>query len=444
MAARQLAELNQNNRLYLYGLLRAKLGCGKQAFVTQVEDALASEELDARSLGYDGTRELLEDLSEFVTLTVFKGGRLYATIEARPEWDEALDAAGGASSGGGSAKPWKRKRGQRPLKPVRPRTVSVEEPVAAVEAVVEATIEAEATPATGAETETAPAVDPGSEAEATPAVEDDVEVAAGAQAAPEADVENEAESLANEAASLEENPSIERDSDAPASSDGEEASNAGIDGAEDSAPFEAADSATVPPAAPIEPAFTFTVTFDPDNEDAGVTTLESTPITEAAAPILVNDAVEEAEMPETAGVGSPAPSATKAGTPERAGSEPAASAKPASYEAAHPAAARPVDPYPGLDLSVYPVDFSTDVWCPATLLYQLADLLPLGADALGIAGAWFGIACARGTAALGRNRATFPLPYLRDGKRCEATVTLKRRASGDAGASWAIDQVEAE
>lgn len=425
MAARQLAELNQNNRLYLYGLLRAKLGCGKQAFVTQVEDALASEELDARSLGYEGTRELLEDLSEFVTLTVFKGGRLYATIEAQPEWDEALDAAGNsAGNGGGSGKPWKRKRGQRPLKPVRPRTVNAEEPEAAeaeaeADAVAEVVVEAEVDIVAEAVVEAEVEV----ENESAEAAETGTEAAADAQAAPESNAANEVEFL-------EEIPSPERDSEAPASSDNEKAADADVDGAE--------DSASVPPAAPIEPAFTFTVTFDPDNEGAGVTTLESTPVTEPVAPALVSDVGERVDMPGIAGTDSPAPATAQSGVPERAGAEPAAS------ETANPAAASPTDPYPGIDLNAYPVDFSTEVWCPATLLYQLADLLPLGADALGIVGAWFGIACARGTAALGRNRATFSLPYLRDGERREATVTLKRRASGDAGASWAIDKVEAE
>ena len=412
MAARQLAELNQNNRLYLYGLLRAKLGCGKQAFVTQVEDALASEELDARSLGYDGTRELLEDLSDFVTLTVFKGGRLYATIEAQPEWDEALDAAGNsAGNGGGSGKPWKRKRGQRPLKPVRPRTVSAEEP--GVEVTTEVEAAAGVAPEAAVESETEPAAAAGN----------DTEVGADARATPES-------STANDAESLEGVTSPECDSEAPASSDNEKAADAGVDDAE--------DSASVPPSAPIEPAFTFTVTFDPDNENAGVTTLESTPITEPVAATLASDAAKQAEVSGVAGTDSPVPATAQSDTPEQAGAEPAAA------EAAHPAAASPADPYPGIDLSVYPVDFSTEVWCPATLLYQLADLLPLGADALGIAGAWFGIACARGTAALGRNRATFPLPYLRDGERHEATITLKHRASGDTGASWAIDKVEAE
>lgn len=402
MASQQRTQLNQNNRIYLYDLFRTKLGCGRQTFVTQVEEALASDGLDACSLGYEDTRALLEDLDAFVTLTVFKGGRLYATIEAQPEWDEVLDAANnGTGAGTGSAKPWKRKRGQRPLKPVRPRTVNVEEPE--IEAVVEAEVEVENEPAEAAE--------------------NDTEAAADAQATPESNAASEAESL-------EEIPSPERDSETPASSDNEKTADAGVDGAE--------DSASVPPSAPIEPAFTFTITFDPDNEDAGVTTLESTPVTEPVAPALVSDAGERVDMSGVAGTDSPVPPATKADASERAGAEPAAA------EAVHPTAASPADPYPGIDLNAYPIDFSTEVWCPATLLYQLADLLPLGADALGIAGAWFGIACARGTAALGRNRATFPLPYLRDGERREAMVTLKRRASGDAGASWAIDKIEAE
>ena len=153
MASQQRTQLNQNNRIYLYDLFRTKLGCGRQTFVTQVEEALASDGLDACSLGYEDTRALLEDLDAFVTLTVFKGGRLYATIEAQPEWDEVLDAANnGTGAGTGSAKPWKRKRGQRPLKPVRPRTVNVEEPE--IEAVVEAEVEVENEPAEAAENDT--------------------------------------------------------------------------------------------------------------------------------------------------------------------------------------------------------------------------------------------------------------------------------------------------
>ncbi len=77
---------------------------------------------------------------------------------------------------------------------------------------------------------------------------------------------------------------------------------------------------------------------------------------------------------------------------------------------------------------MYPQDFAAEVYCPASIMAELAALLPYGADALGIAGEYFYIACLRGTADLSRGGASFPLYYLHDGERHAATVRLKKRA----------------
>ena len=82
--------LSLGNHIYLYRLLRDAIGCGKQTFMTQVEEALAAGDMAAYDLGFESTRELLEELDDCIRLTVFKGGRLYATLIANEAWDAAL------------------------------------------------------------------------------------------------------------------------------------------------------------------------------------------------------------------------------------------------------------------------------------------------------------------------------------------------------------------
>ncbi len=74
--------LSLGNHIYLYRLLRDAIGCGKQTFMTQVEEALAAGDMAAYDLGFESTRELLEELDDCIKLTVFKGGRLYAAVIA--------------------------------------------------------------------------------------------------------------------------------------------------------------------------------------------------------------------------------------------------------------------------------------------------------------------------------------------------------------------------
>ena len=420
MASQQRTQLNQNNRIYLYDLFRTKLGCGRQTFVTQVEEALASDGLDACSLGYEDTRALLEDLDAFVTLTVFKGGRLYATIEAQPEWDEVLDAANnGTGAGTGSAKPWKRKRGQRPLKPVRPQVVVVEEPVDA-----EAPTD-----------EDAAAEEPSAEQLA----ED-----AGDGASP-AEHEGAAVEDANNAAKSPERDAVDVVADgetntAPADETSPCEPSGAVDG-KDASPDAAADEpsdepAATPAAEAPEPAISLTVIYDPEHANAGIQTLASTPVSTAPAkqvdeaPAAANPAAQTENAGEATAPLTARPSATPTAAPQQPSATPTAAPQP------QPAPTAP------LDLDAYPKDFATDVWCPANLLSELTALLPYGADVLGIASEWFLIACERGTAELSRNRAAFPLRYLCDGERCSATIRLKRRPASDTGAPWALEAVE--
>lgn len=158
--------LSLGNHIYLYRLLRDAIGCGKQTFMTQVEEALAAGDMAAYDLGFESTRELLEELDDCIKLTVFKGGRLYATVIANEAWDAALakDEDKRKATKGAKQSYKKKKHGKKDLKAVRPKHVKRPEPEAMVGAVPEPEPETEIEVAIGvtaeAETEIAATTDP--------------------------------------------------------------------------------------------------------------------------------------------------------------------------------------------------------------------------------------------------------------------------------------------
>lgn len=122
--------LSLGNHIYLYRLLRDAIGCGKQTFMTQVEEALAAGDMAAYDLGFESTRELLEELDDCIKLTVFKGGRLYATVIANEAWDAALPRARTSPRQPKEpSSPTKRKSAaRRTSRPCAPSTLSVPSP----------------------------------------------------------------------------------------------------------------------------------------------------------------------------------------------------------------------------------------------------------------------------------------------------------------------------
>lgn len=494
----QKPTLSVGNQIYLYRLLSESIGCGRQTIMGKVEEALAADRMGAEDLGFESTRALLEALDAFVTLTVFKGGRIYATVTAQPAWDEALAAPEKQAAPAG--KSWKRKKADKSLKPVRPRRVK-----RAVEAAPEA--EAEAPDRDGAADAGDAVKDaPGGAAGGSPAPTE----AAPDKAAPAA--EGPSQPRAAETAASPSEPAEERgqahdeatggaepaaqQEDSPKTASPEAASPARDEGtAQADGAGSAADGEALSPqdaASPAEPArepaaqpaISLTVVYDPENANAGITTLESTPdaggraaASEAALP---DTDTTEAASPEAASpeadatdVASPEPETPEAGSPARTEAPPS----PAGADGAKPRAPRPphaprnradrtgarsgrsaaddadsrirgdrgTAPVPSEPRPLpegYPADLTRDVYCPGPVLHELALLLPLGADALGILDAYYRIAQLLGTLEAGRNRASFPLGYLRDGERLTATVRLRRKR-GDAGAAWVVDAVEA-
>lgn len=420
--------LSLGNHIYLYRLLRDAIGCGKQTFMTQVEETLVAGDMTACDLGFESTRELLEELDDCIKLTVFKGGRLYATVIANEAWDAALakgeDKPKAAKGAKQSYK--KKKRGEKDLKAVRPKHVKRAEPEPV----------AEVAPEPEPETEIEVAIEVTAEAETEIAAMTDPEVMSEQEAAAEL---NEApKSTTEEAADQSETPAFQN-------------SDVFGDEAEDNQPDESADQdateSTPEPETP-QPAISLTVVYDPENANAGITTMASTPIeakssveNENATQVEVETAVADAPVtvkPTDSAV-KPEPVPESAPVIESA-SEPVYDQipAPAPVPAAVPAPA-PATPAIPED---FPVDFATEVFCPGPLLHQLSTYLPYGADTLGIVGEYYWIARERGTIEAARNRASFPLRYTQAGERREVAVRIRRNTTGGLGAAWTIDKVE--
>lgn len=123
-----MPRITPGNRLYLYKLLSSTLGTNRQALLSRVEEVLLEDGIEPQDLGKDDVQSLMEALSEFVRLTVFKKGRVYATVVPNEEYDSYLERAGQSGSGstgekGGKGKPWKRRKGSHDPKPTKPRHV---------------------------------------------------------------------------------------------------------------------------------------------------------------------------------------------------------------------------------------------------------------------------------------------------------------------------------
>ena len=426
--------LSLGNHIYLYRLLRDAIGCGKQTFMTQVEEALAAGDMAAYDLGFESTRELLEELDDCIKLTVFKGGRLYATVIANEAWDAALakgdDKPKAAKGVKQSYK--KKKRGEKDLKAVRPKHVkrpepeveAMPEPETEAETVVEATVEVEAAAVPAVSPEAAPAQETATE-QNTDSTEEANETSASA-----------AEEPANQ-------PVAPAFQNSDVFGDGDE-----DDQAEKTVEQDAPESKPEPEAP--QPAISLTVVYDPENANAGITTVASTPV--EAKPNVENESTTQSEV-ETAVVDMPAtvdpadsvvkPEATTEPAPVIE-SVPTAVCNqiPAPAPASAPAAAPTPAPAAPAIPEDFPVDFATEVFCPGPLLHQLSTYLPYGADTLGIVGEYYWIARERGSIDAARNRASFPLRYTQAGERHEVTVRIRRNTTGGLGATWTIDKVE--
>lgn len=382
----QAPQLTPNNRIYLYQLLSRELGCGKQTFMPAVEEALARDRMTSDDLGFESTRALLEALEEFVKLTVFKGGRIYATVMAQPAWDEALAAleSGKAKDAGGpSNKPWKRKKADKTLKPVRPKRVKRPEPAPEPEPEPIAKTEAVESPAlpgaaaqTRAEETEATSENAGADAVNIPEDAPATETAETAEVVEAAETVETAEVV--ETTVIHEKASLTEPDDACACVEG---------GPQPS------------------PAVSLTVTYDPYSGIDRETKLES----HAISP-----------------------------KPDQAPLEPACApsqlaTNPTSLSVA-PASLSPAV------LATYPTDFSTEVYLASELIAHLCELLPYGTDVFTLLAEDYARARTLELISGTRARATFPLRIQHADSIEPIRVTLKKR--GGTGLQWELSAVE--
>lgn len=380
----QAPQLTPNNRIYLYQLLSRELGCGKQTFMPTVEEALAGDRMTADDLGFESTRALLEALEEFVKLTVFKGGRIYATVMVQPAWDEALAALESGKTkdaSGPSNKPWKRKKADKALKPVRPKRVKRPEPAPEPEPIAENEA-AESTALHGAAAQT--------RAEETEATSENTN--ADAANIPEDAPTTEATKAAEAAETVETAETVEV------------VETTGIH--EEASLTEPDDACACVEGGPQpSPAVSLTVTYDPYSGIDRETKLESHPISPK---------------------------------PDQAPLEPACApsqlaTNPTSLSVA-PASLSPAV------LATYPTDFSTEVYLASELIADLCELLPYGTDVFTLLAEDYARARTLELISGTRARATFPLRIQHADSIEPIRVTLKKR--GGTGLQWELSSVE--
>lgn len=376
----QAPQLTPNNRIYLYQLLSRELGCGKQTFMPAVEEALAGDRMTADDLGFESTRALLEALEEFVKLTVFKGGRIYATVMVQPAWDEALAALESGKTkdaGGPSNKPWKRKKADKALKPVRPKRVKRPEPAPEPEpepiAKTEA-VESPALPGAAAQTRA-------EETEAT-SKNTDTDAANIPEDAPATEAAETVEVV--EAVEVVETTGIHEEAPRTEHNDARDCAE------EDPQP---------------SPAISLTVTYDPYSGIDRETKLESHPISPK---------------------------------PDQAPLEPAcAPSQLASNPAPLSEAPAPLSP---AVLATYPTDFSTEVYLASELIADLCELLPYGTDVFTLLAEDYARARTLELISGTRARVTFPLRIQHADSIEPIRVTLKKR--GGTGLQWELSAIE--
>ena len=267
-----MSQIKPGHRLYLYRLFRRELGVGKQTALARAAEVLEADGLAPSDLGFDDARSLFEELSECVKVTVFKKGAVFVTVLANEEYDQALarsEKNGGKNPAG--AKSFKRQRGVKNVKPLKPKHIEPEpepEPEPVVEPAVEATPEPEEAPEVELKLEPTVAAEEDSAAE--PAIE--VQPETGFEVATSRETEPGAELTTND----------EAEADEPLAT----------------YPEPAPVPAPVPEPAP-EPSIKFTITYAPEPIEQDI---DPDPLPEA----IVNEA--PAEEPAAAEPAHPRPS----------------------------------------------------------------------------------------------------------------------------------------
>ena len=243
-----MAVIKQEHALYLYKLLKATIGVSKQTPLSTVEGVLIEDDLAPQDFGFDDIRALMEACPDFIKITAFKKGYVYATLLTFDAFEVALAAGEKNVEPQSNGKPWKRRRGAKSIRALKPKHL-----------VVEAEPEVEELPAQeeSTEPEELPVVESSEElsvAETAPIAEE------SADKAPEEDFQQEsADDVTPEPAGTADDASPEPDE------------------TETPAPESKTAEPTVPEPVVPEPTISLTVTYNPYDGSDEEKTLEAAP-----------------------------------------------------------------------------------------------------------------------------------------------------------------------
>ena len=121
-----MAVIKQEHALYLYKLLKATIGVSKQTPLSTVEDVLVEDELAPQDFGFDDIRALMEACPDFIKITAFKKGYVYATLLTFETFEVALAAGEKNVELQSNGKPWKRRRGAKSIRALKPKHLVAE------------------------------------------------------------------------------------------------------------------------------------------------------------------------------------------------------------------------------------------------------------------------------------------------------------------------------
>ena len=121
-----MAVIKQEHALYLYKLLKATIGVSKQTPLSTVEGVLIEDDLAPQDFGFDDIRALMEACPDFIKITAFKKGYVYATLLTFDIFEAALVAGEKNVEAQNNSKPWKRRRGAKSIRALKPKHLVVE------------------------------------------------------------------------------------------------------------------------------------------------------------------------------------------------------------------------------------------------------------------------------------------------------------------------------
>ncbi len=121
-----MAVIKQEYALYLYKLLKATIGISKQTPLSTVEGVLIEDDLAPQDFGFDDIRALMEACPDFIKITAFKKGYVYATLLTFDTFEAALVAGEKNVEPQSNGKPWKRRRGAKSIRALKPKHLVVE------------------------------------------------------------------------------------------------------------------------------------------------------------------------------------------------------------------------------------------------------------------------------------------------------------------------------